>query len=257
MSMIESEYKSYRHDGIVIKSSVRTSDDEYMIVAHDFLQKLFREFARLCMQCYRPDMNAAYMPYYFSERRLDTAILPALSKICDGVVLTELPVVREESGEVVGSGHGRLDYWCIYRGYTFVIEMKGTRAQVDGCVREHSVKQRWGTMIKQLENVKAECHYNEETTKGVIRLGLHFISAFSPEPMCDSDVRAYRRDIKNTLNTFCQEITKKHHKSAYTPTYAAAWLIPDDMVCADGERTYPGVMLLAKVFKDIKHKNHV
>ena len=153
-------FSTYRRGDIVIKSSVLDSEDEYMIVAHAFLQKLIREFARLSVKCCRPKINAINMPYYYTERRLDTVVLPAISKICDGVVLTELPVIREVSGEAIGSCIGRADYWCIFRGYTFVIEMKGAFMYYDGgAVREHSVKKRWGEMISQLRNVKEECRF--------------------------------------------------------------------------------------------------
>ena len=79
------EYNTYTEDDIKIRYSVRTSDEDYMRAAHRFLQKLMQEFARLSMKCYRPEYEAYKMPFSYSERRLDSVVLPALSNICDGM----------------------------------------------------------------------------------------------------------------------------------------------------------------------------
>ena len=105
------EYNTYNNNDIKIRYSTRTSDEEYMVVAHKFLQKLMKEFARLSMKCFSVEYQAFNMPFYYSERRLDSVVLPALSNICDGIVLTELPVERKDrkTGEFIGSGYGRAD----------------------------------------------------------------------------------------------------------------------------------------------------
>jgi len=149
-------YKTFTEDDIKIRYSARLSDDDYMKAAHRFLQKLMKEFARLSMKCYRPEYESYNMPFYYSERRLDSVVLPALSNICDGIVLTEMPVERKErkTGETIGNGHGRADYWCIFDGYTFIIEMKGSHARVGANykIRKNSVVNRWKSMVDQLES---------------------------------------------------------------------------------------------------------
>lgn len=254
-------FKNYSWNGIKIHYSERTDDNDYMVKAHEFLYQLMKEFARLCRLSYRPRMRADYFPYIYTERRLDSAVLPALSHICDGVVLTELPVERQGSLEDDTTHHGRVDYWCIFGGYTFVIEMKGTQAIFKGnkvSTREHSVKGRWRKMIEQLQNVEDDCKYNLlENTKGIIRLGLHFITSVADiEPDWD-DVAEYRETIDDRMERMRRDIAKRfNYKLDYTPNFAAAWLIPDDMISSNPYATYPGVMLFAKVFEDMPHKQN-
>jgi hypothetical protein len=253
-------FNNYSWDGIKIHFSEPTDDKDYMVKAHEFLQKLMKEFARLSRLSYRPRLGAVYFPYIYTERRLDSVVLPALSYICDGVVLTELPVERKISPEDDSVHHGRVDYWCIYKGYTFVIEMKGTRAIFKGNIvntREHSVKGRWRKMIEQLINVEEDCRNTLiENTKGIIRLGLHFITSVADiEPDWD-DIAEYRETIDERMERMRRDIAKRfNYKLDYTPNFAAAWLIPDDMISSNPDATYPGVMLFAKVFEDLPHEN--
>ena len=254
------EYNTYTEDDIKIRYSVRTSDEDYMRAAHRFLQKLMKEFARLSIKCYRPEYEAYNMPFYYSERRLDSVVLPALSNICDGMVLTEMPVERKErkTGEVIGSGHGRADYWCIFDGYTFVIEMKGSHARVGNyIIRKSSVVKRWKSMVDQLESEKDECYESQETTKGIIRLGLHFLTNVDYEQPTEEKITAYRRTINDRLNDMYDRIHKEYNSSKYDPSYAAAWMVPDEIAQLFDDETDYGVILLAKIFRDIKHKNHV
>ena len=248
------EFNTYRSEDIKIIYSRNQSEDDYMIVAHAFLQKLMKEVARLSLKCYRRDYGVANMPYYYSERRLDSVVLPALSNICDGTVLAELPVERRDkkTGEIVGSGNGRADYWCIFRDYSFVIEMKGSWKRLDcKSIRKHSFVQRYAKMIEQLENIGDDCRTLPESTKGVIRIGLHFISPWANHEPDDELTAEYKSGIKQTLVDFYEKIHKTFHSTKFDPSYEAAWIVPDEIVnfCDDG--TYPAVMLVAKVFKAI------
>ena len=258
--MTEFDYNIYSWDGIKIHYSDPVCDDDYMEKAHDFLLKLMKEFARLSRMSFNRRIGAANFPYIYTERRLDSVVLPTLSNICNGVVLTELPVERTDSENKDSTHWGRVDYWCIYKGYTFVIEMKGTQAIFKGNkvkAREHSVKGRWRKMIEQLENAKDDCVNNlEERTKGIIRLGIHFITSVAYCEPDMEDVEEYRDTIDERLNIIRRDIARRfNYKQDYTPDFAAAWLIPDDMVMYLSSDTYPGVMLFAKVFEDLPHND--
>ena len=252
------KYKTYSRNGIVIHYSEPTSKDAYMQVAHEFLQSLMKEFAELSMKSFRPRIGADNFPFMYSERRLDSVVLPALSNICDGVVLTELPVKRKKANNHVKSEHGRLDYWCIYGGYTFAIEMKGTHDRFDcDTIRENSVMKRWGKMIEQLKDVESECKAMTENTKGVIRLGLHFISSWANKEPNEELVDDYRENAQGYLRAFTEQISERYDDKPETnPSYAADWIIPDDMVYHWNNATYTGVMLYAKVFEPVLHKCH-
>ena len=257
-------YDTFSDGEVKIRYSTLESDSEYMVVAHAFLQKLMKEFARLSIKCYRPRYHASNMPYYYSERRLDSIVLPAISKICDGIVLTEMPVQRtvKKTGEVIGSGHGRADYWCIFRGYSLVIEMKGSWDRYKcKTVRQHSIVDRWGTMIGQLDSSYDECKRSGEKTKGIIRIGLHFVSSIAHEaPTPELIYDDYKDCVDSYMDAFCTRLHDAYNSAIYDPSYAATWLIPDRIINTKygfDNTTFPGVMLLAKVFKDIKHGEHV
>lgn len=254
------KYKSFREGDIVIKYSERPNDEKYMQVAYTFLQKLMKEFARLSIKSHRPDLDSFMYPFLFSERRFDSVILPALFKICDGVVLNEVPVQRvdKEKSEVVGSGHGRNDFWCIFKGYTFIIEMKRSWDKVDGIVTKKT-KDRWKGMVEQLENSADECRSRTEITEGVIRLGLHFMTSYISKTPTEELVKEYRGSIKNSMDVFVDELCDGNISKVYTPSFAATWLLPDYMIFSDPDseeldETEPGVMLFATIFKPIKHK---
>lgn len=253
------EYNTYNNNNIKIRYSTRTSDEEYMVVAHKFLQKLMREFARLSMKCFSVEYQAFNMPFYYSERRLDSVVLPALSNICDGIVLTELPVERKDrkTGEFIGSGYGRADYWCIFDGYSFVIEMKCTHACVSNIkIKSSGVVDKWEDMIDQLENEKDECKNSEESTNGIIRLGLHFIVSEDSNQPTEETIGEYRRTINDRLNEIYNRIHKEFNSTKYDPSYLAAWLVPDEIAKCEEQTDY-GVILVAKIFRDIKHIHHM
>lgn len=250
------EFKSFSVEESKVYYSVVQQDEDYQTVTNEFLKKLLKEFARLSMKSFRPRIGAANFAYMYSERRLDSVVLPALSNICDGVVLTELPVIRKKSKRKVKSEHGRADYWCIYKGYTFVIEMKGSRDRLDcSTVRENSVIKRWGTMIEQLIDIRETCEKLDDNTKGVIRLGLHFLSSWSPADPTQDEIVEYRSLALSNLNAICNEIATKHGKPEYEPSFAALWQIPEKMVLYYEDVTYPGVMLVAKVFEPIVNED--
>ena len=43
-------------------------------------------------------------------------------------------------------------------------------------------------------------------------------------------------------------------KGITPPDFMSVWELDDDMVCYDNDRAYPGLIVMAKFFKDIKHK---
>ena len=255
--MTDFKYRSYQDSDIEIISSCRTSDDEHMMVAHRFLQKLIKEFARLSMLCYLPRYDSYVMPFGYSERQLDSVVLPALSNICKGCVLAELPVMRKErrTGKLIGSGNGRTDYWCIYEGYSIFIEMKGARISTRNKLSETTtIATPWKEMIKQLDEEDAECRASEERTKGCIRIGLYFIA------LTDSRDRDISKDkFKDKMDEVSNTLCNKKESSKEIPSYAATWILPENLArteMLDG-RFYKGVILISKIFKTIKHKNHV
>jgi hypothetical protein len=92
-------------------------------VAKELIENLFFDMAKLSTKY----VNDTFcdLPYTYTERRLDSVLLPALSKLCCNKVLVEVPAVRECSNRrfQVDESSVRIDYWCIYKSYSFVIEL--------------------------------------------------------------------------------------------------------------------------------------
>lgn len=252
------KYRSYKNAEIEIISSLRISDEEYMKVAHRFLQKLIKEFARLSMLCYLPKYDSYVMPFGYSERQLDSVVLPALSIICKGRVLAELPVMRKErkTGELIGSGQGRTDYWCIYDDYSFFIEMKGAQisSRSNPTTDTKKIVNPWKEMIEQLDAERDECQASVEKTKGCIRIGLYFIALTDSRERADSDDKN-----KEKLDKLYDALCLKPESKIHIPSYASTWILPKriaHMPMLDG-RFYKSVILVSKVFKEIKHRKHI
>ena len=69
----------------------------------------------------RMEYNLNDLPFTYNERSLDAIFLPALHKLCKGVIMTEVRVTRkikDEDNQTIES-NGHVDYWCIYNGYSY------------------------------------------------------------------------------------------------------------------------------------------
>ncbi|MDE6807125.1 MAG: hypothetical protein K2I98_01525, partial [Prevotella sp.] len=83
-------------------------------------------------------------------------------------------------------------------------------------------------------------------TEGVIRLGLHFIISCSRINPSESVREDYVSKEKDMLRRLYEELRP-------APNFMSIWELNKDEICYD-DRAYPGVILAAKFFKDIKHR---
>lgn len=143
-------------------------------IAAQFLNTLFKEFCALCHK-YISNPGVSDSPYQYSERQLDTCLMPALWKICNGYVMAEQQVTRHVKGETFNSS-GRIDYWCYYKRCTFLIEVKHSKWR--GKLTEEA-KHRWNV----LTNYQLKTFVRSEIRNGLamgdlcIPIGLHFLSS--------------------------------------------------------------------------------
>ena len=222
----------------------------YYNAAKSLIKELFCGIAKLSVKYYQHVQFDA--PYLYGEIQLNSVILPALSKICDGAVLAELPAKRKYGKEY--NSTGRIDYWCIYKDYSFVIEVKhGYDAFLTDKTRERKIIKRWKSMVcGQLQTIKDEVRKYEESTEGVVRLGLHFITSYSDKKPTSELIKEYRRNLPGILDRLIKDVCKCQAVKT-TPSMVAYWLPPERMVLEFSE-TYPGVILMAKIFGSIRHK---
>lgn len=225
---------------------------EDFIIGKELVENLFYEMARLCKKY---DNDVFYdLPYTYSERRLDSVLLPALSKLCDSRVLVELPVTRRSASvdSLDEERSGRIDYWCIYREYSFVIEIKHSfDCFTTSKTREDKVISRWDEMNTQLNSVKQVIREYEEDTKGVIRLGIHFITSYSDKEPNNQLIAQFNNSILDSFKRFNRDLAKKDRSCK--PDLLICWKIPHRIVKI-GEQTFPGLWAIAKIYPHIRHK---
>lgn len=148
-------------------------------IAQQFLTELHSEVARALLVYHSPLYNNYLMPYEVNERAMDAVVLPAISRLCGGMVMTELRVNRKEKQVYKGRLEtlhftGRADYWCIYKGYSFIIELKHQKETIESNMCYAGTRSTWNTMIKQLQAIADEVREYEDFTKGIIRIGIQF-----------------------------------------------------------------------------------
>lgn len=231
--------------------------DEEDRIASDFIHKIFKRFAQMSLKSFHPRKNLIDMPHYHSERRFDSVVLPVLFDLCNGIVLTELPVRRKERGEEENH-NGRVDYWCVYKDYTFVIEMKHTFHNLDGkVVRQNSMKDRWKNMSTQLDDCRKHLRKNMENTKGIIPIGIHFVTTRRWETTRLKEW-GYDELLQNNTESMCKFIGELKPEV----DYAASWIVPQSIAMATTKDNdvfsyrflCPYVMIFAQVKKVINHK---
>ena len=243
------DYKRY-HLSFIEQAADKENED--YIIAKDLVENLFYGMANLSTKYAN---NVFFdLPYTFSERCLDSVLLPALSKICNSQVLVEYPVTRRSSNrrQQIDDSSGRIDYWCVYNGYSFVIELKHSYDCFSSTkTREDKVTSRWITMNDQLDSVKKEIMDFEEKTKGVIRLGLHIVTSYSDKAPNASLITQFKNSIPKTFERFQSDLAKPYQ--SLKPDLIICWKIPAKIVLR-GVQTFPGLWAIAKIYPASKHR---
>lgn len=227
---------------------------DHQIVAYKFVKKLLLGVAKRSLSFYSTKYDFADFPFTYRERQLDSLILPCISSLCDGIAIAEYPVRRNSKrvGEEKHNTHGRIDYWCIYKGFTFVIEVKHSYDYTHEETNE-STTSRWDYMnCTQLQTCKKDVKCYEEKTQGVIRIGLQFITARNSNT--DADICTnFMKETKNILDRLVADLSKK--KPRYnTPDFIGCWQIDEKLAYAEEGIVSPGLILVAKFHDLICHK---
>lgn len=239
-------------------SSCPSDPREDIMVAYRFIKELFCRVCRQSLLYNNSKYGIIEYPFIFRERQLDSVVLPVISSLCKGLVIAEYPVVRDSNmkGFEKESSKGRIDYWCVYKDYSFVIEMKHSYdAFKTDTTKDARLIKRWETMtISQLQDVRDEIKHFGERTNGLIRLGLHFITPYS-ERSKDIDKVTYFEDRqKEILRRLSEDVSRRKPKTT-VPDFLASWALPNEKKYLEVpyKGTYPGLMLLGKIFPAISH----
>ncbi len=254
MSDFKSKGLSFKEE--ISERLLDKGEEEPFVVARELIKQVFIGMAKMSTKYCNDTYNMCDLPYLYSERRLDSVFLPVLSKLCDSMVLTELPVRRRairKRGQV-NEKRGLIDYWCIYKNYSFIIELK----QSFDCFQTNKTRKRkvidpWDTMIDQVRSVTKYAKNCEERTKGVIRIGLHIITSYSDEEPTLQLIREFRENISNTIDRFNRKISKNRSRK---PDMILCWKIPDILIFQQ-DVTYPGLWALAKIYPPVRHRGSI
>ena len=230
--MTYAKVMKFRHstrESEIFLFSAKESDEEYYDVAYELTKNLFIGMAKRSLAFNSSKYEIYEPPFVFRERQLDTLIMPVLSTLCKGLAFAEYPMTRnsKKKGLEIEDSQGRIDYWCIYKDYSVVIEVKHSYDNFEtSCTNNERLLQRWRTMnIVQLENVKDDIKHYEEKTKGVIRLGLHFVTSQSSTNPSDDIREAYISQERVMLDRLYKDL-----KTVASPDFMSVWEIDKDMV---------------------------
>lgn len=238
--------------------SVKDSDEEFYQVSYELAKKLLIGMAKRSRVFCSKKYDFVDYPFTYRERQLDTILLPELSDLCKGLVFAEYPVTRnsKKKGHEVDNSKGRIDYWCIFKDYSFVIEVKHSYDNFySNKTNDERLIQRWQIMnIDQLNNIKAELKRFGERTKGIIRLGLHFITSECGKEPSKDIINEYHSEERNILCRLYDDL-----KHIAEPDFLSIWEIDDNMVLENDNdgRTYPGLILISKFYEEIQHNGFV
>ena len=248
------EFKKY---GLSFVEMETFDKDAAFLVSKELIYELFCSIAKLCTKYCNDSFYD--LPYSYTERRMDSVLLPALSKICDSLVMTEAPAYRHfhSSNKFVGNdSYGRIDYWCIYKGYSFVIELK---QNYDCFLTENTrvpLRKNWKKMNEQLFTLRDDIKQYTELTKGVIRIGLHIITSYSNKRPSNVLFENYKDNIPLIIDRLPAQVTKLDGKNypSLKPNVLIGWIIPKKIVLDERAwETIPGIWAMAKVLPPIQH----
>lgn len=247
------EIETLRKSNVKLWVSKPAGKEKYYKTGRELVINLLCEMAKLSIKYYENDLID--FPYRYGERQLTSLILPALSKISNGAVLSECPIKRNRHSKRnninLDNATGRLDYWCMYNGVAFAIEVKHSFDAFNTPICKENID-KWNDLnVKQLPSLKEELKRKWEKNT-IIPIGLHFITSYSysNKPLSEEEQRSlineYKKDVPNLLESLNQDVCQKE-PSKTTPDILACWMPTDNMILSDPYLTTPGLIVMGKV----------
>jgi hypothetical protein len=233
--------------------STKESKEEAYLVSYNLVRNLLIGIAkRSRLYCSKKYAFDDY-PFTYCERQLDSILLPELSLLCNGYVFTEYPVIRNSKKKEfeAKNSKGRVDYWCIYKDYSFAIELKHSFDNYNYDTTNEETLRRWKTMNSyQLHSIKKYLRTFEEKTKGIIPLAIHFISSRSGKEPSDEQLNEYKLKTEKILLRLDDDLTH-----IAEPNFISLWEIEKDMYInyQNYGYSYPGLVLVSKFYDSIPH----
>lgn len=210
-------------------------------IIKEFMMKLVRAFSKQASSYIRV---TGEVPFVFKERQLHSILAPALASFTDAFLM-ESPVNRNWSAMSIEErvdSHGWVDYWCYYRGISFLMELKhGFISSRTGNVTK-TVREDWKQAIEQLNVIEKEAKVQSECTNGAFRVALDVLPLYET-------VNSGRFKTEN------EKIISIHRNSLLEfeplPNWSALWLLHKDLIgpyeYLNSTEYYPGVLFLSRI----------
>ena len=248
--------ETLRKSNVKLWVSQSTGKEKFYKVGREFVIDLLSGMAKFAIKYY--ESGFIDFPYLYGERQLTSLILPTLSHISKGAVMSELPIKRDRHLKncELNNASGRLDYWCVYEKFSFVIEVKHSfdafRNNQITCQEDIDEWEYMNTV--QLKSLDKELRKWKDGTKGRIRIGLHFITSYTQKELSEdqliSAIKQYKKDIPSMLERLYSDFGQG--KKSTTPDVIACWMPPQEVVLAnDTKSSFPGFIVMAKLFRPI------
>ena len=183
--------------------------------ARRFLADTAVAFARECKSYY--DVVKEFQ-FIYREKQVNSALLPAISKTADAVLL-EQPVSRRCNQD---ASHGWLDYWVAYGTTIFLIEVKHSW----NAIRTENIRQdqqaAWKEALDQLKRIHKRDVYGLSEDYNAVKMALMVVPFYCSHQ--DEDKSA-PLEIEQTQESF--ESFVQHLKPA--PHWRCLWHLHSDL----------------------------
>lgn len=187
-------------------------------------------------------------PFVFKERQLNSILAPALSNKADAFLM-EAPVQREWSrihNQEYNDSHGWVDYWSIYRGYVFLIEIKHNFISYKTGQITNNIKENWRIALEQLDAIEEEAKIRSKECNGVIRVVLHILPIYET---VNADEHLDKSEYVRMLDIHKLSLSELER----SPNWSAIWKLHDDLVgpyeYIDTKEVYPGILFLCNIYE--------
>jgi len=212
--------------------------------SREFLKELTKTFANSCVAFHGA---VGQLPFVEKERQVHSALLPALSKIADAVMV-EHPVSRE-NGKQAENTHGWLDYWVLKEKQIFLIELKHAWFSVRTGKVRNDHHDTWTTATKQIASIgRSQLDNLSWADQRVIKIAMMimpcFISSSAPENLKNFS----GDDSKELLDSIIDGLD---HPNNVKPNWSCLWSLHKNLrgpyQYSDRHELYPAVAIVSLV----------
>jgi hypothetical protein len=185
-----------------------------MRVTNDLFTELLHGFQARALK-YMNSLNEP--PFAESEKQLHTMLAPTFDALAE-VFLMEYPLRRKSDSK---ENVGWVDYWCRYRGFDFMIEVKHHHIKWDAKNPHRLIHRGWKHIHEaQLKPIQHEMAFISAFNKGVFPCALHISTVDAPENI---DYQTISNQLKLLPKKFMTELYP-------VPNWTGIWILEEQEI---------------------------